>query len=254
MPTIANIAHERSADNRFRTAILSSVADSASPFYHAILAKGEAWTDPQLAIDLSAIIGARQNKPELTQWFAALPKLEHPEKEMEGLARGLRLANNHNLQAPGVEQALTRLLSTGSEPVQNAAWEVSRYFKLDTLLHRAMQDASNANLAPERRIVAIRALRGGSFAEASPALRSILESHPAPEVEAAAVGSLSTFDEPAAAQAILDHWKGYSPAARKRAVDALLTQRMRIPMLLESGGRRAGGAFRDRSRWKIAAV
>ena len=95
---------------------------------------------------------------------------------------------------------------------------------------------------PERRIVAIRALRGGSFATVSPALRGILESHPAPEVEAAAVGSLAAFDEPAAAQTILDHWRGYSPAARKRAVDALVDAAQSHSDAAQSGGGRTGGA------------
>jgi putative membrane-bound dehydrogenase-like protein len=234
LATLSQLAHDRAADRWFRVAILSSVADSASPFYHALLAKGESWTDPQLLVDLSALIGARQNKEELSKWFAAALKLSNPDKEMEGLTRGLRLSNARNVQAPGVEQALTKLLSSGAEPVQRAAWEVSRYFELGALLRRASEEAGNANLPVATRVTAVRALRGGRFESVAPKLQQILQSHPAPEVEAAAIGSLAAFDEPAAGKAILDNWRGYSPVGRKRAVDALLAQKNRVPMLLKA--------------------
>jgi len=62
----------------------------------------------------------------------------------------------------------------------------------------------------------------------------IIQSHPVPEVEAAAVDSLAVFDEPAAGKIILANWRGYSPAARKHAIAALLGRRDRIPLLLKA--------------------
>jgi putative heme-binding domain-containing protein len=53
-------------------------------------------------------------------------------------------------------------------------------------------------------------------------------------VEIATVDSLSGFDEPAAAKAILDNWRGFGPPARKHAVDALLAKQDRVPMLLQA--------------------
>jgi putative membrane-bound dehydrogenase-like protein len=234
LATLAQLAHSRSADSWFRVAILSSIADEASPFYHMVLAKGESWTDPQLLVQLSSLIGARQNSKELSEWFAALPKLSHPETELEGLTRGLKLANARNLRAPGVEQALARLLSSPSEATQRAAWEVSRYFELDALLRRASQDAGAANLPTVNRVVAIRALRGGRFDSVSPMLQKILDSHADPQIETAAIDSLAAFDEPSAGKIILDHWRSYSPAGRKRAVGALLAQKDRVPLLLKA--------------------
>lgn len=234
LKALAELAHDHAADPWFRVAILSSVEDSASPFYHLLLAKGETWTDPQMLVELSALIGARQNRGELSQWFAALPKLRQPDKELEGLTRGLKLANAHRVQAAGVEAAITRLLASGSEPVQRAAWEASRYFELDNLLRRASSDAVNANLPAGRRILAIRALRGGHFEATSPVLQKILSSHPAPEVEAAAIDSLAAFDEPGAGKIILENWRAYSPEARTHAVNAMLGQENRVPMLLQA--------------------
>jgi putative heme-binding domain-containing protein len=232
--TMAQLSHRNSSDAWFRAAILSSVADSASPFFHAVLAQGESWTDPQLLIQLSAIIGARQNKNEIAQWFAALLKLSQPDRFLEGLTHGLRMANTRNLQIPGAEQAFTRLLASSSEPVQRAAWEASRYFELGALIRRASQDAVNSNLSPAKRVLSIRALSGGHFESVAPVLEKILQAHPSPESEVAAVDSLAAFDEPAAGKAILENWRGFSPLAREHAVDALLAQKNRVPLLLKA--------------------
>jgi putative membrane-bound dehydrogenase-like protein len=234
LPTLAELAHERSADRWFRVAILSSAADQASGFFHALLAKGEAWADPQILVALSSLIGARQKSGEISQWFAAVPHVSQPDKLLEGLGRGLKLSAARNLKAAGVEQALTKLLSSANEQVQEAAWEVSRYFELEGLIHRAASDAVSPNVPPAKRVLAIRALRGGRFDSVSPGLEKILLTHPVAEIEVAALGSLAAFDEPAAGKLILSHWRSYSPAARKAAVDGLLARKNRIPMLLEA--------------------
>jgi putative membrane-bound dehydrogenase-like protein len=231
---LAQLAHYRSSDRWFRVAILSSVADSASPFFHMILAKGGAWTDPSLLVELSSLIGARANKSELSEWFASLPKLSQPEKVLAGLTRGLKLANARNLQVPGAEQAFTRLMRSGKEPVERAAWESSRYFELATLLRQASKEAETPDVLPAKRILALRALRGGRFEAVSPVLQRVIASHPGPDQEAAAIDSLAAFDEPAAGKAILDHWRGYSPKGRKHAVDAMIAQNNRVPLLLKA--------------------
>lgn len=229
---LATLAHQRSADPWFRMAILSSSADAASPFLHALLAKGESWTDQQLLVELSALIGARQNAGELSQWFTRIPKLSAADKYLEGLARGLRLSKARNLKAPGAEQALTKLLASGNDSVQRAAWAAARHFELASLVRQASKDATTAELPVEKRVVAVRALRGGRFEAVAPVLEKVLATHPPAEVEAAAVDSLAAFDEPAAGSTILNNWRSYSPEARKHAVAAMLTQKNRVPLLL----------------------
>ena len=234
LATLAEIAHRHSSDPWFRMAILSSVNDRASEFFHTLLAKGEDWTDTQLLVDTSALIGGRQNRSELTAWFAALPKLHQPERYLAGLTRGLRLVGARDLQVSAAEPAFERLLSSPNDSVQRAAWDASRYFELTALMARARRDAASSDLAPAARIRAIEALRGGHFATESPVLEKIIQSHDAPEVEAAAIDSLSAFDDPAAGKFVLDNWRGYTPNGRKHAAAALLSQRSRIPILLNA--------------------
>ena len=56
-----------------------------------------------------------------------------------------------------------KLLASGSEPVQRAAWEASRYFELSAMLRQAGKDAGASDLPAAKRVLAIRALRGGRF-------------------------------------------------------------------------------------------
>ena len=88
------------------------------------------------------------------------------------------------------------------------------------------------DLPVEKRVVAVRALRGGRFEAVAPVLEKVLSTHPPAEVEAAAVDSLAAFDEPAAGSMILSNWRSYSPEARKHAVAAMLAQKNRVPLLL----------------------
>jgi putative heme-binding domain-containing protein len=232
--TLAQLAHQHSSDQWFRDAILSSVADSASPFYEALLAKGETWTDPQLLVRLSALIGSRHNENELSRWFAGLAKLQHPDKELAGLTRGLELVRARNLPAPGAEAALAKQIEAGNEPVRRAAWEASWHFKLDKLLDRAMADATNVDLPEGNRILAIRALRGGQFRVVAPIFDKVLAPNATPNVEVAAMDSLAAFDDPAVAKMILAHWANLSPQAHERGFEALVGHKNRVPILLQA--------------------
>jgi putative heme-binding domain-containing protein len=231
---LLRITHARASDAWFRVAVLSSVADSASAFFHALLAKGESWCDEQMFVELSAVIGARQNSAEIGRWFLAAEKMQRPDALLAGLTRGLRLVAAKRLRVAQAETVLARMLTKGSDATQQAAWEVGRHFELSALVKKAATEAADSAIPPPRRILAIRALRGGDFRTVEPVLRSVLESHPPAEVAGAAIDSLAAFDEPAAGGAILDNWRSYSPDARKRAVTALLAQRNRIPMLLKA--------------------
>lgn len=234
LPALEELAHRHSSDAWFRDAILSSVADSASPFYEALLAKGENWTDPQMLVKLSALIGSRHNENELSRWFAGLSKLQHPERELAGLTRGLALVRARNLHVPGAEAALTKQIEAGKEPVRRAAWEATRFFKLDRLLQRAVSDATNADLPEGKRILAIRALRGGQFQAVAPVFEKVLAPDATPGVEVAAIDSLAAFDDPGVARMILADWRYLSPQGHEHAFAALVGHRNRIPILLDA--------------------
>ena len=65
-------------------------------------------------------------------------------------------------------------------------------------------------------------------------LRKVLESPPASELQSAAIESLAAFDDPSVAATLIANWKSYDPTARTKALDALLNQRDRAPILLQA--------------------
>jgi putative membrane-bound dehydrogenase-like protein len=230
--TLAELAHQRSADTWFRTAILTSSSDSASTLYHALLAKGETWVDPQMLTELSALIGARQNPRELSQWWMSVSKLSHPDGVLEGLERGLSLSNARYLKVSGAEPAVRLLVKSKDEAVQRAAWNAALYFDFPAMMQQAAKEAIDAKGDPGQRVLAIRALRGGHFSASGPVLEQILQSLPVPDVEAAAIDSLASFSEPDSGKIILKHWATYTHDGRTHALDAMVMHRNRAPMLL----------------------
>ena len=228
------MAHEKSSDPWFRTAILSSAANSASPFYDSLLAKGETWVDPQMLIELSALIGARQNPAELSKWFASVSKLKQPERELEGLVRGLKLSVAHDLVVPGAEPVVTRLTRSDNKDLQEAAWNTAVYFDFPALIQQALKDAANPDASKEKRILAIRALRGGHFKAVAPTLDQILQKLPLPDVETASVDALASFSDPAVGEILLKHWSTLTHDGQQHALEALVAQRDRVPLLLKA--------------------
>lgn len=231
---LAKLAHEKSADPWFRVAILSSTANSASPFYHDLLAKGETWVDPQMLIELSALIGARQDPKELSQWFGSLSKLKQPERELEGLVRGLRLSVAHDLSVPGAEAVITRFTRSDNKDLQETAWKAAVFFDFPALIQQALKDAANPDLPKGKRILAIRALRGGHFKTVSPALDEVLQKLPLPDVEVASIDALASFSDPAVGELLLKRWPTLTHDGQQHALEALVAQRNRVPLLLKS--------------------
>src|SRR2546427_400572 len=112
-----------------------------------------------------------------------------------------------------------------SPAVQDATWALVPHLHAPELTRRAMRDAVDIELAIPRRVTAIRAFEGGSIGSAGPVLRKILDSHPGPEIQTAIVGCVASFQGPDVAQMLLIYFNGFSPEARKRAVEVLASHR-----------------------------
>src|SRR5579864_5568331 len=238
---LTDLTRERAGDAWFRVAILSSLNDTASDFFHLFLSRNKFQLNPVFLNRLAALIGAKHDPNEIRR-FLAVEELLVPQQPNEGasglfgLAKGLRLAGVHDLSIAGAEQKLAAFLDNPSETVQKAAWEIAEHLQLGGLVQRASRDAATAGLSADRRAAAVRALRSGQFAAVSPVLRQILASNPpAPvELQTAAVECMAAFRDPSVATALLEDWKGYSPEARKEVIAALLNQRQRVPALLKA--------------------
>ncbi len=238
LDALARIASTHAGDRWFRVAILSSVSDAALQLFEALQARRFAWEkageNSEFLFQIASLIGAKQDGAEVTRFLNLLTRVAQPEAALRGLANGFRLAGVSGLRAPGADAALLRYLNNASEPVQKAAWEAARYLELRAIMEKAKREAVSASLSVEKRAVAIRALRGGTFAAAGKVLEQVLESAPPPELQAAAIEALAALEGPAVAPVLVANWRHYSPDARGKALDALLNHRDRTPVLLKA--------------------
>src|SRR5262245_3671739 len=234
MDALADMAISRGEDPWFRLAILSSVADQSSQFFHLLRAKHPSYENKEMVAQLATLIGARRDSAELSKFLAAVDKLKQPEAALEGLNKGLQLANAGNLRAPGAEASLLPFLTSNNEAAQKAAWETARFFEMRQLVQKAMADSQNANLPVKQRVIAVRALRGGQYSTVAPVLQKFLPLQEAPELQIAAIESLSSFDDPNIAATLLASWKNYTPDVRQKVLTALLSERGRMKALMKA--------------------
>lgn len=223
------------ADNQwFRLAVLSSVNDSAAEFFTLLRKKDSAFENEQLSSQLAALVGSKHDANELAGVLKLIPALKKPEAALAGLSRGLKLADVKNLRVATAEPVLMTLLSNESEAVQKAAWETARFFELKGLVQKALADAQDTSLPAKNRVTAIRALRGGQFAAVSPILQKLLADQNSPELQAAAIESLSAFDDPSIAGKLITQWQKFSPEIRQQVLAALLSERERMKALMKA--------------------
>jgi putative membrane-bound dehydrogenase-like protein len=234
MTALAELASQHANDQWFRVAVLSSVRDSAIQFFDRMVSKRKLAEQPELLSQLASLIGAKHDPREIAHFLGEMPKVKQPDAGLSGLARGLQLAGVKSLRVPGAEALLIRFLNSPSEQVQNAAWETARYLEMPELTRQATADALAPHLSMKKRLNAVRALRSAPFSAAAPVLRKVLESQPGSELQSAAIESLAAFDDGSVAASLITNWKSYDPLARTKAVDALLSQRDRVPILVQA--------------------
>ncbi len=234
LDALVEMATKHGDDQWFRLAIISSMADQSSQFFHALRSKHPEFESKEMFSQLASLIATKQNTSELQKLLGAIGGLKQPEVVLAGLGKGLKLVNAKNLRVANAETALSPFLNNASESVQKIAWETARFFELKGIVQKAMSDTQNTSLAAAQRTIAVRALRGGQFASVSPILKKLLELQDQPELQMAAVDSLAAFDDAGIAATLLGAWGKYSPDVRAKVLNALLSERERMKTLMKA--------------------
>ena len=234
LAALVDLAIRHAEESWFRLAIVSSSANQASSFFHALRASHPEFEQKELFSQLGSLIAARQNPGEIAKLLGALGGLKDPASVLGGMAKGLKLVNARNLRVPNAEAALSPFLNHPTEALQKTAWDAARYFELRAIVQRAIADSQNASLPTARRVIAVRALRGGQFPVVAPILRKLLEQQDQAELQLAAIDSLSSFDDPSISAALLGPWKSFTPEIRQQVLSALMTERERMKTALKA--------------------
>lgn len=245
-PLISRMAAREVADEWMRIALLSSCGDNASDVIDDLLRNHRSFfASPDAAhteflSQLAAMVGAQREAPAVSRLLqqlqrqSALRLAAWRAPLLRGLADGLSVSGERGLRLPTAGSAVAQLLRDDEPAVRQALRESAQYLYLPGLVARSKRDALDADLDVESRSLAVRSLRGGEFEDVRPVLAEILRT-PAPQaVQAAAASTLSVFEDPAVAEILLEHWRGYGPDVRQAAVAALLEFPARTEALLSA--------------------
>ncbi|MBI4906802.1 MAG: c-type cytochrome [Acidobacteria bacterium] len=230
---VVQLAAINGGDNWFRLATLSSAADWPGEFFSMMLNRKETtWQRRDTLNPLGSLAGSRQKPDEIARFLSDTVKLKQPALALEGISRGLDLARVSGLAVP--EASLSRFLASANAADRKFAWQIASHLAAPGLFVRAAVQAGNESALVDDRVSATFAMRGAKWETAFPLLQKILKSNPPAVLQAAAIDAMSSFRRPEVAPAVLAGWKAYAPEGRLRAATALLSQRDRIPTLLEA--------------------
>lgn len=224
LTALATIARRDSDDRWMRLAMLSSLVDGAGAVLSDLVADAKYRTKPAAIGMLEALamqVGAQHRDVDVAAVLKAVDVLSDGEISLQqGIIRGLA----QGLSKAGDRKKVAELRSNGGKAGKLFA----------SLIAAARANAANEKLAATARIQAVQALALGSLADDKVTLAALLDHHQPQEVQLAALTTLARFNEPEAAQALIDAWPRYTPRLRTEAVEALVSRPAWIGILLDA--------------------
>jgi putative heme-binding domain-containing protein len=221
---LADIAHHDAPDEWIRASVLSSSANRADALLMRLAADRRFLADPSAgtwARLLALVVGARHREPAIKRVLtSALPGGVSADVSgawqtdvLLGLGEGLRLAGQ-NLVA--------------------AAERVGAGPQVKQRLADARKAVTATTLRSEARAQAVRLLGFGDLASVKDTLTAALEPRQPPDVQMAAVHTLSGFRDPQVAGILLEGWRTCTPSLRGEVVEVLMARPERLGPLLDA--------------------
>jgi putative membrane-bound dehydrogenase-like protein len=210
---LVKLARRDAGDRWMRVAVLSSLAEGADAVLPDLAGDARLRVSSggrDLLGQLALQIGLRARPSEVA---AALRGLEALPAEEKSLASALVRSLGEGLAKSG--SPLRKQLTTGSGRAKEL---------LGDLLAASRRKATDAKLAVKDRVEAVRTLSLGDFAEVRSLLADLLDNRQPQSVQLAAVETLGKFPEPAAGQALVAAWPGFSPRLRSAAAESIFSR------------------------------
>ena len=229
---LAAVLYRFPDDRWFRIAVLSAPAVAAVGVLSEVVNRHhDFFSDPGVEREryvhgVARIAGAAHSRSEVWKTVA-----------LEGLAEGLALREGRRLAISKLTgDALSKLLNDSSTDVQIAAARVARHFDLSIQMEQARAAALDPASPRDRRLVASQILRGGDFDNVAEALDALVRGPSDTELRLAAARSLGSFEDPRAAETLLNAWKESPPALRNGIADTLMRRTGHASALLGAVG------------------
>jgi putative membrane-bound dehydrogenase-like protein len=232
---LVRIARAGADDKWTRLAVASAVPERAGALIAALVRprEGEALTlrtgTLALVRELSAVVGARHDGPDVAGMLEAVLALQGPDAARWQLAAFDGLVEGLSRRGTKLADVLKALPTSGVSADRTD--QLTR--RLDAMLDQAAALAGDPARPGDNRVDAVRLLAQAPWATVEPVLRRLLTADPAPEVRLAAVRSAAAHAEPAVGRWLLDDLKTVTPAVRREIQLALLRRPDRVALLLD---------------------
>jgi putative heme-binding domain-containing protein len=214
IPVLADIAKSYASDQWIRTAVLSSVAETAD----RVLVKSlrdtkfaESSAGINVLTELAHIVGARNQAFQVSRVIVAVAEHEGG-TQSRNTQRSVILGLGR-----GIKQSGASLPDPSSLPPSGAKL-------LGSLIRRAEAVALDRNARVSERLQSIKMLGCLEFQRAQSTLRELLDPTQPNEVQLATLDALAEYNESSIAPWIIAGWNGYLPAVRTRAIRLLLSR------------------------------
>ncbi len=227
---LASILSRDADDPWIRTAVLSAAGQNSVTLLAALLENRQFVEDPRshaAVKQLAANVAATGSSESMRSMLDLAGNLGEAERTRARIAITAGIA-------AGLERAGSSLRSLRNDRPSPELWS-----GIERVLAQAPRVAGDrASPTLDERIDAIELLTLAAPGTALEALEPILSPDEPVRVQLAAIRSLGAHRGPAVGRAIVDGWRGYSPAVRREALEALFGRQERLgPFLsaLETG-------------------
>ena len=221
---LAKIARRDSADPWIRTAVLSSIAQSADKLFAELIKDPLEGNSSMLVMlgQLAQVIGVRNRTAEVTATLDAIAA--NPIKRDKVATDALLQELGNGIKRSGGTLAAAETSSPGIELLREC-------------LKRSDVAAMNAQETPERRVAAINLLRCAPSASHRTLLEELLSAEQPEPVQLVAIRALADDSDPSVGAILLAHWRTFTPECRRVALAALLSREDGTLALLEAASR-----------------
>jgi putative membrane-bound dehydrogenase-like protein len=232
---LAQLATKYGDDFWMRTAILSSVAESADLLLAKLL------KDRRSAIGGNAATRKSKIAPEVFEQLAFITGIRNrPDalrRLLDAIADSSWLASDPSIQSKLIHGVGTGLKRAGARFSIGATGQSAGMKLIASLMEMARKEASNEQLAENKRQEAIQLVGCCPFSYALDTLKGLLDPRQPQSVQIAAVRALSDYSEPSVVPLLLEPWRQYTPEVRLEVIKAMLAREERTLAFLQAADR-----------------
>ena len=179
--------------------------------------------------------------PDARHTLGVLAMLVGAERRDEDVVAALKATLGDSLATqPKLKQIMIASLADGLARSQGSLRDVlddaddDVVSQVTIMFDDAATTAVDESVSIDDRVSAVRLLGHAPFDKAANVLPKLFNARDPEKLQLEAIRALSSFDESAVGELLVEHWRRYSPSVRREVAEALFARTSRLPALLDA--------------------